>query len=306
MATRFDVVGIGANSIDFVYRLPAYPQPHGPDAKQRIRGHWLSPGGQMATALATCRSFGLSTCYAGLIGADDNGRRMRAELEARGIEIDASVIDGGTNQYAVILLDERSGERIVLWDRDDRSPEDPMPLPVEAIATARVLHVDDVDQDAAIRAARVAREAGVPVTSDIDRLGDRTEELIKAVSIPILAEHVLPAVTGESDAERGLRKLRARHDGTLVVTLGSRGAMLLDRDRLHHEPAFKVNAVDTTGSGDVFRGGFIYARLAGYPPAEQLRFANAAAAVSCTRAGAMNGVPAMDEVRALLRDGFRQ
>jgi sugar/nucleoside kinase (ribokinase family) len=296
------VVGVGANSIDLVYRLPAYPQPHGPDAKQRIRQHWVSPGGQMATALATCRSFGLSTCYAGLIGADDHGRRMRAELEARGIDIDASVIDGGTNQYAVILLDQRSGERIVLWDREDRSPENPMPLPIAAIATARWLHVDDVDQDAAIRAARMAREAGVPVTSDIDRLGDGTEELITAVSIPILAEHVLPAVTGETDAERGLRKLRARHAGTLVVTLGSRGAMMLDGDQVFHEPAFTVNTVDTTGSGDVFRGGFIYARLAGYPSSEQLRFANAAAAVSCTRAGAMNGVPTMAEVERLLRD----
>jgi sulfofructose kinase len=300
MSPRFDVVGVGANSVDFVYRLPQHPESQGPGAKLRIDQHWVSCGGQTATALATCRSFGLSACYIGAIGADDNGRRMREELARRGVTVDPGVTDAGANQFAVILLDQRNGERIVLWDREDRPPSNAMPLPRHVIATARLLHVDDVDQEAAIRAARIARDAGVPVTSDIDRLTDRTDELIQAVTIPIVAEHVLPAITGESDPERGLRKLRARHDGTLCVTLGAHGAMLLEGDRLVHDRGFTVDAIDTTGSGDVFRGAFIVARLRGDAPDAQLRFANAAAAAGCTREGAMNGVPTPGEVSELL------
>ena len=66
--------------------------------------------------------------------------------------------------------------------------------------------MDDEDQEAAIAAATVARSAGVPCASDIDRITDRTKELIAAVSIPIFAQHVLPAITGESDVERGLAR----------------------------------------------------------------------------------------------------
>jgi sugar/nucleoside kinase (ribokinase family) len=169
---------------------------------------------------------------------------------------------------------------------------------------ARVVHVDDTDQRAAIAVATAARAAAVPVTSDIDRLTDLTEELVAAVSIPMFAEHVPAALTGESDPERALRKIRRTHSGMLCVTLGPRGAMLLIGDTLYAEPAPVIDAVDTTGAGDVFRGGFIYAWLKGDPPQEMLRFANAAAATSCTRVGAITGVPSLDDAMALL--GFHR
>ena len=76
--------------------------------------------------------------------------------------------------------------------------------------------------------------------------------------------------------------------------------MIVDGGRLHYAPAFAVDAVDTTGAGDVFRGAFIYGLLKGEPPQALLRFANAAAAVSCTRRGAMNAVPALPDVMKML------
>ena len=84
------------------------------------------------------------------------------------------------------------------------------------------------------------------------------------------------------------------------MTLGEQGSSALVGDRYYHEPAFKVHAVDTTGAGDVFRGGFIYALVNGLPMDEALRTANAAAAVSCTRLGALNGVPTLAEVHELM------
>ena len=69
------------------------------------------------------------------------------------------------------------------------------------------------------------------------------------------------ALTGRKDPESALRHLRREHDGLLCVTLGHQGALALEGDRAIHVPAFRINAVDTTGAGDVFRGGFIY----GYP-----------------------------------------
>ena len=298
----WDVVGLGANSVDFVHLLPGYPQPFGSFAKMRIEKQEILCGGQTATAMCACAKLGLRAKYAGVTGTDDNGRRVRRELERRGIDLADVIIRDAQNQFAVILVDETTGDRIVLWDRDEKLLVRDREIPAESIQASRVLHVDDVDQGAAIRAAGIARAAGVHVTSDIDRINDRTAELIAAVTIPIFAEHVPPQVTGVNDPERALRKLRESHDGLLCVTLGERGAMALEGDTLHYVPAFHVNALDTTGAGDVFRAGFIYALLKGLAAEETLRFANAAAAVSCTRLGAMAAIPTLCEVEELLRE----
>jgi sulfofructose kinase len=293
---QWDVIGVGANSVDHVYRIPAAPAVEGPASKMRITSHVVSCGGQMATALAACARFGLRTKYIGVVGSDGNGRLVRDELGRRGIDATHVVVRGGATRFAVILVPDGSGERIVLWHRDEHAVLRAEELSADLLHSTRIVHVDDEDQDAAMTAARRARDAGVQVTSDIDRLTDRTEELVAAVTIPILAEHVPEALTGESDPERALRRLRAGPDGMLCVTLGARGAMLLDGDTLHAAPAVPVTAVDTTGAGDVFRGAFIYALLQGWPPPDLLRFANTAAALSCTRPGAMASVPSLDEV----------
>ena len=293
--TRWDVIGVGANSVDYVYRLPAYPRPDSPTAKMRIESHLVSCGGQTATTMSTCAAMGLRAKYVGAFGGDDNGRRMRDELTRRRVDLSGAVTRDAPNRFAVILLDQAVGERVVLWDRDARLSLNDSEL-AAALSGMRLIHVDDEDQSAAIRAAAIGREAGVPVTSDIERLTDRTEELVARVTVPIFAEHLLQELTGESDFERALRKVRRTHDGLLCVTLGARGAMLLEGDTLHHEPARSVEVVDTTGAGDVFRGAFIYALLRGDTPRDILRFANAAAAVSCTRVGAIASVPSLADI----------
>ena len=301
MTPRWDVVGLGENSVDYVYRLPHLP---GANEKMRVTGHRVSPGGQVATTLCTCAAFGLRAAYAGSIGSDENGRRLRDELTRRGIDLSAAAVREAPNRYAVILVDERTGERVVLWDRDDRLAVHPGDIRRDVIAAARLLHVDAVDEEAAIAAARIAAEAGVPVTTDIDRVTDRTRTLVEIASIPIVAEHVPRELTGEADVERALRMIR--QEGQMVcVTRGARGALLFDGATVHDHPGFAVPVADTTGAGDVFRGAFIHALLRGDSPAEILRFANAAAAVSCTKEGALGGVPSPEEVRRLLAANLR-
>jgi sugar/nucleoside kinase (ribokinase family) len=301
LPTHWDVLGVGCNSVDYVYRLPASPKADSPTAKLRISSHQTMCGGQMATAMAACAGFGLKTAYLGSAGNDHNARLIISELAGRGVDVSQVLTRECANRFAVITVDETSGERIVLWDRDNRLDISRAEINPALIGSARVVHVDDEDQEAAIAAALIARSSGIPVTSDIDRITNRTRDLVAAVSIPIFANHVLPAITGESDIRQALRTLRNTHGGMLCVTLGPEGAMLLVNDELIAEKGFPINAVDTTGAGDVFRAAFIYGLLQNYPPRQLLRFANAAAAVSCTRAGAMAGVPALTEVERLMR-----
>jgi len=287
----YDVLGVGANSIDFVYRLPAYPRPDSPFAKLPITEHLISCGGQVATTLATCAAMGLTTSYIGTLGSDEHGLHMRDELRRRGIDLSHVIVRDAGNPFAVILLDDREGERVVLWKRDPRVALTPAEINRDAIASARLVHVDDVDLDASIEAARLAREGGRPVTSDIERTTDDVRALVDAVTIPIFAEHVPAALTGERDLARALAMLRRPHHQMLCVMLAA-GEFI-------EEPGIAVKTVDTTGAGDVFRGAFIYALLRGDRPRDILRFANAAAAVSCTRVGAMNSVPTLQEAEGL-------
>ena len=295
-----DVIGVGANSVDIVCRLPEYPRPHAPFTKLPMTDSLVSCGGQVTTALATCVAMGLRASYIGTTGSDNHGARMRAELARLGIDTTHAVVRDVANPFAVILIDDREGERIVLWRRDPQVALQAGDIDADAIRSARLLHVDDVDPDASIEAARIARARGLPVTSDIERTTDNVHALIDAVTVPIFAEHVPEALTGEPDLARALAALRRPHHAMVCVTLGARGALLLEGDHLHRQPGVPVNAVDTTGAGDVFRGAFIYALLRGDRPADILRFANAAAALSCTRVGAMRSVPTLEETGSWL------
>jgi sugar/nucleoside kinase (ribokinase family) len=112
-------------------------------------------------------------------------------------------------------------------------------------------------------------------------------------------------LTGETDLERAIIKLHRPDHELTCVTLGASGALMTDGKNIYREPAVAVTAVDTTGAGDIFRGAFIHALLRGDTPRAMLRFANAAAAISCTRRGAIDSVPTMADVDALTSDAAR-
>jgi len=295
----WDVVGLGENSVDVVYRVDG---PVEAGAKLPIVVRRVSYGGQVATTLATCATLGLRTTYVGALGHDEHGTRMREALVRRGVDVSYAVVRPVANRDAVIVVDRRTGERTVLWSRDPGLRLETAAVPREAVARARLLHVDDTDPDAALAAIAVAREAGIPVTCDLDRVTDATSAILSGVTVPILAERLPEALTGEADLERALRVLRRRHDGLLCVTRGARGALLLENDRLHAVAAPAVEAIDTTAAGDVFRGAFIYGLLREDAPVAILRFAVAAAAVACTREGALDAVPPIADVRRLLSE----
>ena len=292
-----DVIGVGENSVDLVYRVPQLAT-----VGQKVRAlgcRWLL-GGQVATTLSTCAVLGLRTRYVGTFGNDDHARLIRSELELRGVDTSYAHVRYAPNRHAVILVDDRTGERTIVWQRDASLALRPGDLSLEAMTGARVLHVDNVDEETAIAAARLGRETGMIVTTDIDQVTERTADLVAAATFPILAERVPQALTGERDTATALRALRQRHDGMICVTLGPRGAILMVGNELHEAPGLEVTPVDTTGAGDVFRGALIYSLLRGDRPDVMLRFANAAAAFSCTREGAIGGVPGLQDIERLL------
>jgi sugar/nucleoside kinase (ribokinase family) len=293
-----DVVGVGTNSLDDVVVTRVGLLDVIASGKARVEVRQTFSGGQTATAMCGCSAWGLNAAYIGVFGSDENGTIVRRDLEERGVATGDAVVIDSPNRTAVIVIDG-SGHRTVLWHRNEHLSLAPAQIGAEMLR-ARLVHVDDDDPEAALRAASIARRAQTPVTSDIEHVGDRTEELIARVTYPIFNEHLPIAITGESDPERALRKLRRLNPGVLCVTLGERGAAALEGDRFHLVGAFSVDVVDNTGAGDLFRAGFIYGLLSGWAVPEILRFSNAAAAACCRTLGAIRSVPTLEEVRGLL------
>jgi sulfofructose kinase len=296
----WDVISVGANSVDRVVILPAGLETVVPSGKMPMLDRQLLCGGQSATLACACAMFGFRTAYVGVVGDDPEGRFVRDTLAAHGVDVGNVHEHRTVTRGSVILVNDETGDRIVLSDRNEQLRFRPQEIALGSLMPARCVHVDDVDEDAAIAAATAARDFEVPVTSDIDQVRKRTETLISLVTYPIFDDQIPCALTGAGDVEGALRKLRRLNPGVLCATMGEEGAAALEGDRFYHVPAFKVFAVDTTGAGDTFRAGFIFGLLQGWPVPELLRFANAAAALSCTKRGAIASIPTLADVKRTL------
>lgn len=300
---KVDVVGVGLNATDTIITLPRFPEC---DSKVEFEDSRVLLGGQVATAMVACQAWGLRTRYVGSVGDDDAARLQAEAFAAAGVEANLLTVPDCLSQLAYILVDARSGERTILWRRDPRLTLKPQQLEREWILNARALHVDGHDPEAAAHAARWAREAGIPVTADIDNVYPGLEGLLRSTDY-LLASHALPQkLTGKADLLFSLPELSREYGYRVVgVTLGKGGTLAWDGVRFHYSPAYSVETVDTTGAGDVFHGAFVYALLAGWPLQQCLDFSCAAAALNCTALGARGGIRPVAEIEHLMRTGAR-
>ena len=141
----FDVVGVGLNATDTLILLPRFPSYGG---KVPFEKEVLSPGGQVASAMITCAKLGLRAKYIGTLGDDQRGVVQLESLKASGVNLDHIEVRANCpNQSAYILVDQTTGERTVLWHRDDCLRIDPASMTAEKIAGARLLHIDGHDTD---------------------------------------------------------------------------------------------------------------------------------------------------------------
>jgi sugar/nucleoside kinase (ribokinase family) len=295
----FEVVGMGLNSVDFLTVVPEFPTLN---SKMRIRQFSRQGGGQVATALVALARWGVKTKYIGKVGGDDLGSFSLDSIRLEGVDVSSVTIEpDANNQFAVILVDGVSGERTILWDRDERLMYREGELRKEDVCSGKLLHLDGHDIRAAIRCARWAKEEGIPVVIDIDKVEPLTGELIKEIDFVITSSRFPTLMTGISDREKALIELQKQTSGFLCSTLGHEGAMALVNGEILHVKGFEVKVVDTTGAGDVFHGGFIYGLLQNWEIEEILHFANAVAALKCRDLGGRKGIPAFEEAEEAQR-----
>ncbi|MGH9431290.1 MAG: carbohydrate kinase family protein [Terriglobia bacterium] len=299
-----DVVGLGLNATDTVILVRDFPALGG---KERVVSESRHAGGQIATALVTCRRLGLTCRYIGKVGDDDAGQFQLRTLEQEELDIQYVKVSKNTpNQLAYIVVDQATGERTVFWDRDPRLAVTPSEILREALAGARALHLDGCDVDACVTAARWAREMGIPVVADLDTVYREVEKLFPLVDYLVASANFLPSATGEADPFRVLEYMATEYKMKVAgMTLGRDGALVYHESRFIYSPGFVVETVDTTGAGDVFHGAFLYGLLRGWLIEKILDFSNAMAGLNCTALGARGGIATEADAQELVEKGAR-
>ena len=295
----FEVVGMGLNSVDFIGLVPEFPTAN---SKMKLLKFSKQGGGQVATAMVALARWGAKTKYIGKLGSDELGQFSLHSLQEEGVDVSSVTIEPNTtNQFAMIIVDGVSGERTILWDRDERLMYREGELKKKDICSGKILHLDGHDTRAAIRSAQWAKKEGIPTVIDIDKVEPLTGKLIRQIDFVITSSRFPALMTGIPDREKALVELQRQTSGFLCSTLGHKGAMALVNGEILYVKGFKIKAIDTTGAGDVFHAGFIYGLLQNWEVVEILRFANSVAALKCLDFGGRKRIPTLEEVEKFLR-----
>lgn len=299
----FDAVGFGLNAVDHLVVVPEYPAF---DTKMRLLEHKQSAGGQTATAMVSLRRLGLKTAYAGRFGSDPEGHFGWKSLVDEGVNVDfAEVVEGATNQIAFITIDARSGERTIIWDRDERLAYKPEDAPAEFGSLGRVLHLDAHDPLACVRMARAAKASGTIVSADIDNVYEGLPELLPLIDILIGSKEFPRRVTGITDQRAALIELHRRYGSAVVgMTIGAAGAVIYRDGEFIESAGYRApgGCRDTTGAGDAFHAGFLYGFLTDADLETSLMFGNAVAAMKCSALGARTALPTNSELQIFLNN----
>lgn len=299
---EFDVIGFGTNAVDFLIIAPEYPEFN---SKIEMTDYIQLAGGEVATAMVGLNRLGLKTAYVGRFGTDKAGDFGLQSLRDEGVDVRfAEQISEAKTQIAFIIIDERNGERTVIWKRDKKLSYEPTEAPLETAGIGKILHFTPHDTQACIELANRAKRENTIVSTDIDNVFEGIEKLLPTVDILLASAEFPEKLLGIKDHQTALLELKSRFGCSIAgITLGETGSLILCENEFIRSRGFAVpgGCKDTTGAGDSFRTGFLYGLLSGAEVEESARMANAVAALKCRAIGARTALPNRAELNSLLK-----
>ncbi len=295
------IVGIGACVMDTLYSILTYPKE---DTKMRAVSSKLAGGGPVATGLVAAAKLGESAAFIGNLSDDASGVFLKGDFEKYSVDTSLIEIKNGYRSFTSVLwLAADSATRTCVFDKGDLPPLVLNEGQKTAIKNAKLLMVDGNDMEAAIEAAKIAKEKGTKVLYDCGGLYEGVERLLALTDIMIPSEEFAMGHTGCSDAEGAARKLYDTYSPeVVVVTQGKRGGIIYDGKSIKAYPIYPAVVVDSNGSGDVFHGAFAAAVIKGYSYEKCCHFSSAVSAIKCMGLGARESVPDFYTVKKYLKE----
>jgi ribokinase len=301
------LVVVGSLNMDLVVQAPRIPKPG-----ETILGAGdlqMIPGGKGANQACGAARLGADVAMVGRVGDDAFGETLilnlnKSKVDTRSITRD---IDAATG-IALIVVEESGQNSIVVSsgangcvsDEDVNRGED-------LIQSADVLLLQlEIPLNAVIRAADLARLHGVTTVLNPAPAQPLPTELLTLIDVLIPNETEAAILSGcetntDEEIQQAATTLRGFGAKTIIMTLGSRGALLITENVFSHFPAFPIDPVDTTAAGDAFVASFSVALAEGRSLQEAVRYGNAAGALACTKLGAQPSLPNRSALKNMLQ-----
>jgi ribokinase len=300
------IVVVGSSNTDMTIRLAHLPKP----GETELGGDFsTAAGGKGANQAVGAARAGGSVTLVAKVGQDMFGDKAIKGYLKDGLNVDFVSCDAVEKSgVALIFVGKKSGENSIAVASGANSKLSPADVKKAAkvITEAKLLIMQLETPLATVEAAAaLAFKAGVRIILNPAPAQKLPDKLLKQISIftpnEIEAEFYTGVkVTTIEDAGRAADKLLAKGIETVIITLGTRGSFVADKDGKKLVPSFKVKPIDTTGAGDIYNGVLAVALAEGKPMLDAARYANAAGAISVTILGAQPSAPTRKEIEAFL------
>lgn len=291
----FQVYGLGQCCLDYLGKVGTYPPA---DSKCEFFDLVIQGGGPVATALVALARWGVSCTFAGVVGDDPFAAMVMESLDREGVDTGGILVrQGFDSQFAFIVAEPGVGRRTIFWRRPTGLAPDPEEIDYGTIRKAEVFLTDGIFSEASVAASKAAKEAGIPVVVDAGSLREGMLDLAGVSDYFLASETFAKVFAPEDDPLDVCYKLAELGPTVAGVTLGPRGYVALDKGNVIQRPAYQVEAVDTTGCGDVFHGGFIYGLIQQWDVDKSLDFASWAAAMVSLQLGGRTSIPTLEQIK---------
>jgi sulfofructose kinase len=290
--TRVLVVGVAV--MDFVFYVDAFPTG---GMKHRARDAAVVGGGCAANAAVAIARLGGEALLASRLGSDQVGRMIHDDLEDEGVDLSLTDCAGLRSSYSSILIDG-AGERQIMNFRGEALLQTPEHL-ADAPAVGAVL-ADTRWSEGALAAMELARDRNVPGVLDVEAPAE--SDAFGPASHLAFSEQGLAHFYPGLAPDAAIRRVLQDHGGWVCVTMGAGGVLWCSAEGAGHVPGFAVDVVDTLGAGDVWHGAFALSLAEGASEPGAIRFANAVAALKCTRRGGRAGSPSRNDVEIFMKE----
>jgi ribokinase len=297
-----EILVIGSLNADLVVRAPRFPAPG-----ETISGEDLAiiPGGKGANQAVAAARQGATVAMAGRVGDDSFGPALIRNLRDNQVDTSCVQSDSSATGTAIIVVDANGQNSIVLSPGANGKVT---PADVDAVSfqgADMLLLQLEIPLETVVHAASVARQNGLRVILNPAPARQLPDSLLADVDILVPNESELQLLSGQpvsdvATSKSAARALLAKGVKTVIVTLGSQGALIVTNELVRHVPAFKVEVIDTTAAGDAFIGGLAAALVKGKPLEEAVRYGNASGALAATKFGAQPSLPSAKEVNRLM------
>ena len=297
----FDIVGIDYPCVDLNVNVDELPGSNGVTLINNLS--WQG-GGKVSSGIVAAARLGAKCAVAGAVGDDKYGSFCRKDFTDHGVDVAfLKTRMGARTALDIVLSDRKTMGRSMIFYPGDVGKLKESELPLEYLQNTRYFFMERLDE-AAPKAAEIAREGGAGIFIDADTYSDELVKYIPQTDVFVASEFVYKGMFADENYEKNCRAVMDMGPEIVVFTLGEKGVTGVSREGFFQIPAYHVEVVDTVGAGDDFHGAFLVGLLQeGWSVEEIAGFSSAAAAIKCTRIGGRAGIPDRRTVLRFMQTG---